>query len=352
MIHLILTACLATQPGACGPILLPQGQADDMQSCQNGADRISRNWLSDHPELAGQATTCLPADKLPTLKLDQIAPGVFVHLGETRQLEDSDNGQIANLGVVVGDLSVAVIDAGVSRIQGQMLYAALRQITDKPISHLILTHMHPDHVLGASVFAEAGAQIWGHHALPNSLTFRQDRYLENLARLYSPQAMIGTRVVLPDHAVREAAQIDLGGRVLSLIPARTAHTDNDLMVRDDREQVLFAGDLVFRDLTPVVDGSLTGWLDWHRLPPSPMPRLIVPGHGPVAQDWESAIGPQRAFLVALADATRAQIAAGKPMSAAVPQIAQDLAPFEPGWNAFAPTVARDATAAFKELEWE
>lgn len=352
MIHLILTACLATHSGACGPILLPQGQAADARICRDNAERISDDWLSRHPDLTRDAVACLPADELPALDLDQIAPGVFVHLGKPAQLEDSSTGQIANLGVVIGAESVAVIDAGVSRAQGQMLYAAVRRLTDKPISHLILTHMHPDHVLGASVFAEAGAQIWGHHALSDALNFRQERYLDNLTRLYSPQAMIGTQVVLPEYGVQDVTRIDLGGRVLGLIPVRTAHTDNDLMVRDVQEQVLFTGDLVFRDLTPVVDGSLTGWLDWHKVPPSPMPRLIVPGHGPVSDDWQEAVGPQFAFLTALAKATRAQIAAGQSMSSAVPRIVQDLAPLAHGWNAFGPTVARDATAAFKELEWE
>ena len=55
--------------------------------------------------------------------------------------------------------TVAVIDPGGSRAIGEGLYVAIRRITDKPISHVILSHMHPDHIYGAEVFAAAGAEI-------------------------------------------------------------------------------------------------------------------------------------------------------------------------------------------------
>ena len=352
MFHLILTACLINQAGACGPILLPQGDAATQEACLSQAQRISDAWLDARQDLAAGGTACEPTSDLPALPMTEIAPGILFFAGNPVQLEQSQDGRIANLAAVIGDTSVAVIDSGVSRAEGQEMYAAIRRVTDKPISHVIATHMHPDHALGASVFAEAGAKIVGHHALKLALETRAQTYLDNMERLFGAQAMIGTEVVLPDIAVDDSMTIDLGGRVLDLHAARTAHTDNDLWLRDRATGTLFSGDLVFRGLTPIVDGSVLGWLDWLAKAPQPMPRLVVPGHGDVAGDWQDATAPEIRFLKALVDETRQKIAAGEPMSQAVPDIGAALQPLAGDWNSFDMSVARNATAAYKELEWE
>ena len=78
----------------------------------------------------------------------------------------------------------------------------------------------------------------------------------------------------------------------------------------------------------------------------------MPGHGDVARDWQEAVAKQQELLVILRDSVRNSIAAGQPMSAAVPEIVSYLQGFNDGWTEFDETIARDATAAYKELEWE
>ncbi|WP_336512278.1 quinoprotein relay system zinc metallohydrolase 2 [Paracoccus shandongensis] len=321
-----------------------------IDQCAAEAPRIAEGWLADHAPLVQGGLSCLPLSGLPALPVAAVAPGVNVHLGQVAQFEDSPDGWIANLGFVVGRDSIAVIDAGASRAQGQALFAAIRAVSDKPISHLVLTHMHPDHAFGAEVFREAGAAVIGHEKLADALQARGPAYLDNLTRLYGPGPMIGTRVALPDVAVADRLEIDLGGRVLTLTATGPAHSDNDLTVRDSATGTLFAGDLVFRGLTPIVDGSLPGWLDWMAVPQPGGP--VVPGHGPVAADWRDAVTAQRDFLTALAHHTRQAVRAGLPLSQAVPAIVDGLQPFAGNWASFPDSVARDATAAFKELEWE
>ncbi|RNF34867.1 quinoprotein relay system zinc metallohydrolase 2 [Paracoccus methylarcula] len=352
MFHLILTACIAGSPEDCAPILLPEAEAGTRAECEARAERIIDLWLKDRSGLTGAGAECRSTEELPALPLQQVAPGIHVYIGDPVQMEESADGRIANLGVVIGEASVAVIDTGVSRAQGQELHAAIRRLTDLPVSHVILTHMHPDHVLGSSVFKEAGAEILGHAAMPMALDVRAQGYLDSVARLYPPEEVIGTGITLPDRVVEDRDRIDLGGRSLSLRAEGTAHTDNDLTVFDPETATLFTGDLVFRELAPVIDGSLIGWLQWLEVPPRPVPRLIVPGHGPVTDSWTEAIGPQAEFLTALRDATRDAIAAGVPMSDAVPRITKALQDKQDAWNSFPQTAARDATAAYKELEWE
>ena len=352
MFHLIVNVCLSVAPADCAPVLLPAGDAATQQSCMSQARRIADDWLQDRPQLRGEGPRCVDNADLAAAPLTELGPGVHVFQGDPVQMEQSPDGRIANLGVIEGRDSVAVIDAGVSRAQGHAMYVAIRRMTDKPISHLVLTHMHPDHVLGAQVMAEAGATIVAHHAMASALQYRAGTYLENLQRLFPPAEWIGTAVALPDVGVADADSIDLGDRRVDLRAWPSAHTDNDLTALDVATGTFFTGDLVFRDLTPVVDGSLSGWLSWLQGEPAGQARLIVPGHGEPTADWALAHRPQQEFLKALAEATRARIAAGIPMSEAVPLIANDLKTFAPSWNSFDMTVARDATAAYKELEWE
>lgn len=350
MLFAVLSACLSGSPADCGPVVLPGPSFQTVEECRTAGPRLADTWLAGHPGLIRNGVECRTLPDLPALPMQAVAEGVHVHLGQIAQFEDSPDGWIANLGVVIGQDGIAVIDAGTSRAQGQALMAAIRAISDRPVSHLILTHMHPDHALGASVFAEAGATVVGHARLADALQARGPVYLENMTRLYGPAAMIGTRIVLPDVAVADSLDIDLGGRILTLTAAGPAHSDNDLTVLDRATGTLFAGDLVFRGLTPIVDGSLPGWLDWMAGMDHDGP--VVPGHGPVADGWAEAAGPQRTFLEALRDATRAALDSGLPLSRAVPAIVEALRPLAGEWASFSDSAARNATAAFKELEWQ
>lgn len=351
MYHLILTACLALSSADCRPVLLPEGDARTRDACQAEAPRISKKWIATQPELRAEGWNCRETAEVDTVDLEEIAPGIWVRRGIIAQINRENGGRIANLSVVIGRTSVAVIDAGGSRAEAEALYAAIRRLTRKPISHLVLTHMHPDHALGASVFAEAGATVVASAKLPPALEARASTYIDNFDRILGPTAMIGTTITLPDMLVEDQAQIDLGGRSLALRTAPTAHTDNDLVARDSATDTLFTGDLVFRGLTPVVDGSINGWLQWLSEPPEGT-GLVVPGHGEIAENWDAAVAKQTDLLVKLRDSVRNSIASGQPMSVAVPEIVTELQGLADDWADFPETIARDATATYKELEWE
>ena len=348
MFHLVVTACLASDPSVCAERLLPTPEPLTEAACTQGAQGRIAEWAALHPDLTTGDWNCRPTEDLPRLEMTNVAPGVFVHIGRSEPVSIANGGDIANLGVVIGK-TVAVIDPGGSRAIGEGLYAAIRHQTDKPISHVILTHMHPDHIYGAEVFAEAGAQIIGHRNLPSGLERRAEVWAESIPRQAGALAMIGTQAFPPDRTVAAKEEINLGRATLQLQPVATAHTDNDLTVYHVESGTLFTGDLVFAGLTPSVDGSLTGWLDWLELPPDPVPQRIVPGHGPVSLRWTEGTAPLRAYLVALADQTRAAIRAGEAMSTAATHVGTDQ---RGDWQGFDEINARNAVAAFKELEWE
>ena len=300
--------------------------------------------------LCGLRPITAAAQDAPTpLTFEKVADGVYVHHGLVEQTTPQNQGAIANIGFVVGNDAVAMIDSGGSVEEGEAALAGLKAVTDKPVRYLVNTHMHPDHVFGNQVFKTAGATIIGHRREPAALASRADSYAVSMAEQLGPQLIGEVKITPPDETVTDTRDIDLGGRILHLKAWSTAHTDNDLTVLDEQTETLFAGDLVFLEHTPVVDGSILGWL---KLTPElkaiPATR-VVPGHGPVSAPWPQAIEPQTAYLENLASDLRADIRDGVPIAEASAKAGESQ---RDKWKLFDDYNPRNATAAFAELEWE
>ncbi|MCB1884474.1 MAG: quinoprotein relay system zinc metallohydrolase 2 [Geminicoccaceae bacterium] len=283
------------------------------------------------------------------LPLVEAAPGVFVHHGLNEDFTPENLGGIANIGFVVGKEGVAVVDPGGSRLEGEMLLAAIRGRTKLPVTHVVLTHLHPDHVFGTAAFEGLpGVRFVGHENLPNALQERGPAYLANMRTLLGDAAK-GTEIVLPDTLVGDRMTIDLGGRVLGLRAWPTAHTNTDLTVQDEGGGLLFAGDLVSLERLPVVDGSLNGWLAVLPELAAIPAKAVVPGHGPVTAPWPDALEPERAYLEALRDGLRRAIADGVPIEGAIKAVPM---PVGGTWQLADETHPRNVMAGYTELEWE
>lgn len=344
MFEALLTLCLAGGEGPCRDLLLPGYEAGSRAECEAGLARQRPDLarFSDWESRGGPR--CAP--KGAALPLEEVAPGLWVHVGLIEEPDEANRGDVSNLAIVIGDAGVAVVDSGSARWVGEALWRAIRLRTDLPVTHVILTHMHPDHVFGASVFE--AATVVAHAKLPRALADRQANYLESLGRLVGP-ALIGTEVPHVTQTVEATAEIDLGGRVLRLTAHPVAHTGTDLSVHDTATGTLIAGDLLFHDHAPALDGSLRGWQavlsrlyadDVHR---------VVPGHGAASLPWPQGAEDLIRYLDTLARDTRAALDAGERLGDAVKHIAEDE---RPHWRLFEAYNPRNATVAFTELEWE
>jgi quinoprotein relay system zinc metallohydrolase 2 len=281
------------------------------------------------------------------LQVREVAAGVFVHFGVNALMTAENEGAIANVGFVVGNDAVAVIDTGGSAREGRRLFAAIRNITAKPIRYVINTHAHPDHVFGNAAFIGQAAIFVGHHNLPRALALRGPYYLDAF-RGSMGAVLDGVELIAPQQLIDGEVKLDLGNRVITLHAWASAHSDSDLTVFDDSTETLFAGDLLFVQHIPVVDGNLRGWLAaidaLSRIPA----KQVVPGHGPLVE-WPLGLVDERRYLERLAQDCRGLIASG----ASIAQAAATAGVSEkPQWALFEEYNARNATAAFAELEWE
>jgi len=188
------------------------------------------------------------AEALERLPIQEIAPGVFAHAGAIALMSEKNEGDIANIGFIIGEKGVAVIDTGGSVAVGERLLAAIRATTDRPILFVINTHEHPDHVFGNAAFDGLGATFVGHRNLPRALAARGAFYMKAFRKIIGGALVDEVRIIPPTLLVEDRLTLDLGGRSLELRAWPPAHTDCDLTVYDPATRTIAVNALVWSRL--------------------------------------------------------------------------------------------------------
>ncbi len=226
-----------------------------------------------------------------------------------------------NIGVVVGDDGILLIDTRASHRQADELRDELRTLTDLPTRWVVNTHFHWDHTWGNARFPEAS--VWGHeqcrHELVANGELARQRVLDGMPAEHHDEIR---EVVItpPTNTFAERMSLDIG-REIRLSYHGLGHTNSDIVVLVPTEGVLFAGDLLEEGAPPSFGDAYP--LDWATtLGKLQLPSVVVPGHGDVVD--RDFVTEQAAEIGAAAGMARAGHEAGRPIDDLV-----DAGPYPP-----------------------
>ncbi|EGD58206.1 beta-lactamase domain-containing protein [Novosphingobium nitrogenifigens DSM 19370] len=240
-----------------------------------------------------------------------LAEGIWLVRGADAPIAFANGGAIANCVIMASNAGPILFDCGPSRNYATALSALARKLTGKPPALVLISHLHPDHSLGASAFDPAIVA-----ALPGTIADieRDGPGMSDAMFRMLADWMRGTEVVVPGRRLA-AGPFEFGGRHLQLF-SLAGHSASDLVALDEASGTLLAGDLVFKDRAPATPhATLSTWLaSLDRLAAIPHRRL-VPGHGPWDQDG-SGIAQTRDWLTWLDKALHDASAQGLDMTEA------------------------------------
>lgn len=281
--------------------------------------------------------------------IKQVAQDIYVHQGLIELPDVHNHDAIDNIGFIVGENCVAVIDSGGTPAQGKQLRQSITKITQIPICYVINTHVHPDHIFGNSAFKNiANIQFIGHKKLARAMAERGPFYIAR------SKEQIGIKltkhdIIEPTITVANTLELDLGGRLLTLTAHPTAHTDNDLSVLDQKTNTLWLSDLLFVGHLPVLEGSLKGWLAEIDKLEKRQFDVVIPGHGPIVRDWPESMRPEKLYLQFLASVIRSKIKQGVYLEEVLQTVSY---PDKNQWQLFNDFHKKNLSSAYAELEWE
>ncbi len=231
------------------------------------------------------------------MKLQQVSPHVYFVQGQAGVATDNE-GFISNTGVVITDEGIVIIDALGTPSLAKTLLDKVRAISDKPVIRVIVSHYHADHIYGLQVFEQQGAKIWAPVGAEKYL--RSPNAAERLdERRFSldPWVNDATHLVEPDRYVGEQESFTLGKVKFTLSPVGAAHSDGDLTVYIEPDQVLFSGDIIFEGRVPFMgDANSRHWLEVLQRMENQQLVALVPGHGAAAKDPNQPVATMRRYL--------------------------------------------------------
>lgn len=192
-----------------------------------------------------------------------------------------NQGFMSNAGFVVTPDGVVVFDALASPPLAEKLVGLIRRITTQPIKRVIISHYHADHYYGLQVFKALGAEIWAHRAAEGSTRTAEaaQRFAQRKDALF-PWVDETTQLLEADRFLQGDTDFEVGGVHFSLRHVGPAHSREDMAMWVKEDQVLYAGDLVFRGRIPFVgDADSRAWIAALDTLIAMQPRVLVPGHG-------------------------------------------------------------------------
>jgi glyoxylase-like metal-dependent hydrolase (beta-lactamase superfamily II) len=231
-----------------------------------------------------------PLDPPEVVKINE---RVYALLGPLELPTRFNRGYMANSTAIIGDKGVILIDTGFSDEIGEHLKKAVAQITPKPVTHVINTHHHGDHVLGNSAFK--GATIISSQQCKKLVEETGADWVALLEEATQRKFPHARPVLATDtYALETKTERVINGVRLVLWVPKGSHTPGDLMVYLPDERVLVSGDILVHNITPnFQDAFIKDWIESLSRVVTLNPKTIVPGHGAIMTNDDAAATQRR-----------------------------------------------------------
>lgn len=220
--------------------------------------------------------------KMPQARVVKINERVFALLGPLTPPSEQNQGYMVNSTVIVGDQGVILVDSGASDEVGSHLRKAIAKLTPKPVTHVINTHHHGDHVLGNIVFQ--GAEVISSEICREMVNKTGDEWVALIESLVGHKLPNTRPVPATVTFAGENSKVERtiqGVKLVFWVPPGS-HTVGDMMVYLPDDKVLVGGDIVVNKTIPVMrDAFVKNWVNTLEMVQSFDVRTIVPGHGPL-----------------------------------------------------------------------
>ncbi len=281
---------------------------------------------------------------------EQVAARTWVIHGPLGDPSPANQGFMNNPAFVVTADGVVVIDPGSSVHAGRMVLRQIRKVTDKPVTHVLNTHVHGDHWLGNHAFHDVfpGAQFMAHPLMIEGARGGQAKRWLDLIDQLTGGFTRGTRPVIPTVPVVEDQSFTAGGVTFRILAPPKAHSGTDIMIHVVEEGVLFLGDNVMNGrLGGMGDGSFRGNIAACERAAAVPAKIFVPGHGRTA--GKEIVTAYRDYLSILFETARAEYDKGKQDYEMKETIRAKLGRFV-GWEGFDLNFGRHIGVAVLEIE--
>ncbi len=259
-----------------------------------------------------------------------------------------------NTGIVVGDDCVLVSDTQATPAMAQDVIRRIREVTDKPIRYVLLTHYHAVRVLGASAY---GAE----HVIASQDTRdlivergEQDKASEigRFPRLFNNVESVPPGLTWPTLTFTGKMTLWLGKLEVQIMQLGRGHTKGDTVLWLPQEKTLFSGDLVEFGATPYAgDAYFSDWPTTLDALAALQPEALVPGRGAALRtpaDVKAGLDQTRAFISELYASVKAGAAAGHDLRSTYRATFDKLEPKYGEWVIFNHCMPFDVTRAYDE----
>jgi glyoxylase-like metal-dependent hydrolase (beta-lactamase superfamily II) len=282
------------------------------------------------------------------LEVQPVTEGVWALVGEKQQRSPANFANNATFGVVVTEAGVVLVDPGGSWKGAEQIHAAIRGLTDLPVTYVINTGGQDHRWLGNGYWQAQGAQVIASEAAVEDHKARADTQLQALTQFLG-DSLAGTVPSLADVTFGASYRLELGELTFEITHPGPAHTPGDSFVWVPAKETVFTGDIVYveRILGVGEQSSITTWPAAFQAVAATGAAHVVPGHGH-ATTMDRARADTYDYLMNLRAQIAAHIEAGGDLAGAADVDQSAFAYLEQ----FESLARRNTQLAFTQMEFE